>query len=125
VTLPTSDWIVCARNQAHDRFEGEYPGLTWPHGRDAQALVTGYAPSKYRTKPWPTKALLEVWYSPLREVPLGYMLAVPSFAAQNVPQTTVYKPVARDRPRSALAVNANHPPGVQNDDVGGEDGVCP
>jgi hypothetical protein len=127
VTLPTSgERIVCARNKAHDRFEGEYPRLTWPRGRDAQALLTGYAPSKYRTKPWPSEALLEVWYSLSREVPAGFMLDVPLLDQRNDPQLSppqLYQPAPRDwLSRSAVAVNANEPPGVEGEEVGDQDG---
>ena len=119
MTLPRSgERIACNGTTAVDRFEGEYPAPRWPCGRDAQALLTGYAPSKYRTKPWPTEALLEAWYSPSREVLPGFMLDEARVCRASGPKPHVAASplplVSRGQlPRSAVAVNANETPGVE------------
>jgi hypothetical protein len=129
VRLPTSgERIACARTTAHDRFEGEYPASAWPRGRDAQALLTGYAPSKYRTKPWPPEALLEAWYSLSREVLPGFRFDVLASEWSSDPRLALpphHQLASRGRlPRSAVAVNANHPPGVNGEDVRDKDGFA-
>jgi hypothetical protein len=127
VTLPTSgERIVCTRTTALDRFEGEYPGSLWPRGRDAQALLTGYAPSKYRTKPWPPEAPLEAWYSLSREVLSGFTIEVLAFTSTSGPELTPPhrpQPAARGRlPRSAVTVDANQTPGVEGEDAAAQEG---
>jgi len=116
VRPPTSgERIACAEITAHDRFEGEHPAALWPRGRAAQVLLTGYAPSKYRTKPWPSEALLSFTIVP----PLLALLR----GDPELPLPSRELPVSRDRlPRSAVAVNANEPPGVKGKDAGDEDG---
>ena len=68
MTRSEHGWLYEADDvDARDRFAGEYPPKTWHHGRAAEALQTGYAPSKYPTKQWPPEALLEVWCPLSRE----------------------------------------------------------
>jgi len=113
---------------AHDRFEGEHPKGVWPRGRDAQALLTGYAPSKYRTKPWPQEALLEAWYSLSRDVLPGFTFVPPSPSLPSDPQLpppSRRQPLSRERlQRPAVAVNANETPGVEGEDVRDQEGCA-
>src|SRR5206468_13132302 len=44
------------------RFEGEHPHRRWSSRRERETPKGGYAPSEYRTKHWPTEALLGGWY---------------------------------------------------------------
>ena len=131
MTLPTSgERIVCTRRTTTvDRFEGEYPAPLWPRGRDAQALLTGYAPSKYRTKPWPPEALLEVWYSLSREVLPGFtrdvLASEPSSSDPRITPPHHHQRATRSPlVRSAAAVDANQTPGVESEDAGGQKGCA-
>jgi hypothetical protein len=124
---PSGARIACSRNDAHDRFEGEHPSAIWPRRSDAQARHAGYAPSKYRTKPWPSKALLEVWYS-FTEVLCGFTLPVQSHGERIASTLAPYhleRPAPRDwLPRSADAENANQPPDANGENIGYVDGYA-
>jgi hypothetical protein len=129
VTPPKSDERTTGvGTTAHDRFEGEHPSGVWPRGRDAQALLTGYAPSKYRTKPWPTEALLEAWYSLSREVLSGFTFDAPSLSWPSDPRVAGHphqRPALRSRlQRTAVTESANQPPGVEGEGVGAQDGYA-
>jgi hypothetical protein len=106
---------------ARERFEGEYPRVTWHHGRAVEALPRGYAPSKHPTKQWPPEALLEVWCSPFREARDCFefdALKLDRRIAEQVVTWTHEPPATRSRrPATAVVLNANEPPGVDGDDV--------
>ena len=103
---------------ADDRFEGEYPAEEWHRGRDAEASITCYAPSKYPTKPWPTEAQLESWCSLPREACKCFVLAAEmpggdELLAMN--SSTSQPRVAGSK--STAALNTNQPPGANGNAV--------
>jgi hypothetical protein len=112
---------------ARDRFEGEYPHVTWHHGRAVEAHESGYAPSKHPTKRWPPEALLEVWCSLCREARDRFDFA--QIAEANLGEHTAMwthaPPATRNRrPTTAVALNANETPGVNGEDAPGMDGYA-
>ena len=121
--------LTCgARVDARDRFEGEYPPKIWHRGRTAEALHTGYAPSKYPTKQWPTEALLEVWCSRQWEAPDCFefgALILDRSTSELAATWTFGTPDKRSRrPATTVAMNANEPPGVHGEGVGDTDGYA-
>ncbi len=46
---------------ARERLEGEHPLVSWSSGHDGEIPNAGYAPSEYRLKQWPNKALSGAW----------------------------------------------------------------
>jgi len=110
---------------ARDRFEGEYPAENWPRGRAAEALQTGYAPSKHRTKQWPLEARLEVWCSLSREARECFVLDALTAQADELIAMTCSTGWLRVATSTSTAVlNANQPPGVNGDDVRDRDGCA-
>ena len=41
---------------------GQHPGNPWSGPKRVQSPCQGYAPPQYRTKRWPTEALMEGWF---------------------------------------------------------------
>jgi len=122
VTRPEREQLSEAGDvDARDRFEGEHPERTWHHGRAVEALLTGYAPSKHPTKHWPPEALLEVWCSLLREAQTCFeidALTLDRHRGEHATTRNHGPPVLRSRrPATAVALNANEPPGVDGEDV--------
>ncbi len=92
-----------------DRFEGEHPGRQWPHGRDVQVQIAGYAPSKYRTKQWPDEAQLEAWYSHPWEVLDSFEIDIPPLTSPDgrTPSTPCPQAHRPSRGRDAAPVGRN------------------
>lgn len=113
---------------ARERFEGEYPSRAWHRGRAAEALLRGYAPSKYPTKHWPYEALLEVWCSQFREARDCFEVDALKHAFTDEEDTATWRrqaPATRNRiPATAVTLNANEPPGVDGDGVRDLDGYA-
>jgi len=130
VTRPEREQLSEAGDvDARDRFEGEHPERTWHHGRAVEALLTGYAPSKYPTKQWPPEALLEVWCSLLREARTCFEIDALTLDRHRGEQRHDAEPraagIAEPTPgRGRRALNANEPPGVDGEDVRDLDGCA-
>ena len=119
------EWETRGKEAARDRFEGEYPFEPWPRGRDAKALVAGYAPSKHRTKQWPSEAQLEVWCSLCREACECFVLDALTLQANALIAMTI----STSRLRVAASItsatlNANRPPGANGERVRDEHGYA-
>jgi len=54
------------------RFEGEHPLNCWTRASAREFPRIGYAPSEYRTKPWPIEALIEGWFPLSRRGQCGF-----------------------------------------------------
>ena len=92
---------------------------SWSRGRDAQTPFLGYAPAKYQTKQWPSKALIEDWYSPSRVSPCFTLSDLLIRDLDNSSQGGRLEVGLRTRlPQSAAAEDANDPPNAKEGKVG-------
>lgn len=51
-----------AKAKSRHTVEGEYPEMSWPSLHEDKAVRKSYAPSVYRMKLWPSKALIGTWF---------------------------------------------------------------
>ena len=56
------------------RFEGKHPSNFWARAVTSESPRIGYAPSEYRTKPWPHEALIEGWFPPYGRGQSGFQV---------------------------------------------------